>query len=262
MADPAPPLVPLRLAFVASDWPEAVEARDRLAARYGDLAENAADVVVALGGDGFMLEVLHRHLGARKPIYGMNRGSVGFLMNEYGEDDLIRRIAAAEKAIIHPLSMTATDSDGREHSALAINDVSLLRETRQAAKLRILIDGRPRLEELICDGVLVSTPAGSTAYNLSAHGPIIPLGAQVLALTPISAFRPRRWRGALLSHQAKVTFEVLESSKRPVSAVADNVEVRSIVRVDVVEDRSISLAMLFDAGRSLEERVLAEQFSV
>ena len=262
MPDPSPPLVPIRLAFVASDWPEAAEARERLVARYGDLPESDADVVVALGGDGFMLEVLHRHLGARKPIYGMNRGSVGFLMNEYGEDDLVRRVSAAEKAIIHPLRMTAIDAGGETHQVLAINDVSLLRETRQTAKLRILIDGRPRLEELICDGVLVATPAGSTAYNLSAHGPIIPLGAQVLALTPISAFRPRRWRGALLSHQAKVSFEVLEADKRPVSAVADNVEVRGVIRVDVVEDRTISLAMLFDAGRSLEERVLAEQFSV
>jgi NAD+ kinase len=217
--------------------------------------------VVALGGDGFMLETLHRNLGARRPIYGMNRGSVGFLMNDYDETDLTTRIAGAEQAIIHPLSMTAIDSAGGEHRALAINDVSLLRSTRQAAKLRILIDGRVRMEELICDGALVATPAGSTAYNLSAHGPIIPLDAQVLALTPISAFRPRRWRGALLSHQACLSFEVLEAVKRPVSAVADNVEVRSVMRVDVVEDRNTSLAILFDAGRSLEERMLAEQFA-
>ncbi|MBA3812864.1 MAG: NAD kinase [Caulobacteraceae bacterium] len=253
---------PPRLAFVASDRPEAMEARTRLAALHGDLPEEAADVVVALGGDGFMLEVLHRNLATRRPIYGMNRGSVGFLMNDYGEADLALRIAAAEQAVIHPLSMIALDASGAEHRALAINDVSLLRETRQTAKLRILIDGRPRLEELICDGVLVSTPAGSTAYNLSAHGPIIPIDAQVLALTPISAFRPRRWRGALLSHKARVTFEVLEPDKRPVSAVADNVEVRGVVEVEVVEDRAIALTMLFDAGRSLEERVLAEQFSV
>jgi len=259
MPTPSPPP---RLAFVASDRPEAMEARSRLAALHGDLPEEAADVVVALGGDGFMLEVLHRNLATRRPIYGMNRGSVGFLMNDYGEADLAARVAAAEPAIIHPLSMVAVDAAGAEHRALAINDVSLLRETRQAAKLRILIDGRPRLEELICDGVLVATPAGSTAYNLSAHGPIIPIDARVLALTPISAFRPRRWRGALLSHQARVTFEILEPDKRPVSAVADNVEVRGVVRVEVVEDRSISLAMLFDAGRGIEERVLAEQFSV
>ena len=250
-----------KLAFVASDRPEARQARTRLAHVYGNCSEDDADVVVALGGDGFMLEILHRNLASRRPIYGMNRGSVGFLMNDYGEHDLIQRIAAAEEAMIHPLSMTAVDRAGVAHQALAINDVSLLRETRQTAKLRILIDGRPRLEELICDGVLVATPAGSTAYNLSAHGPIIPIGAQVLALTPISAFRPRRWRGALISHRAQVTFEILEGDKRPVSAVADNVEVRNVIRVDVVEDRSIALSMLFDAGRSLDERMLAEQFS-
>ncbi|MHB8530106.1 MAG: NAD kinase [Caulobacteraceae bacterium] len=263
MGPPSPARAePRRLAFVASDRPEAREARDRLVNLYGELPEETADVVVALGGDGFMLEVLHRNLATRRPIYGMNRGSVGFLMNDYGETDLRERIAAAEQAIIHPLRMVALDAAGARHEALAINDVSLLRETRQTAKLRILIDGRPRLEELSCDGVLVSTPAGSTAYNLSAHGPIIPIDAQVLALTPISAFRPRRWRGALISHKARVAFEILEADKRPVSAVADNVEVRHVVKVEVVEDRSISLAMLFDAGRSLEERVLAEQFSV
>jgi NAD+ kinase len=251
----------LRLAFVASDWSEAQDARRRLVAAHGDVPWDEADVVVALGGDGFMLETLHRNLGARRPIYGMNRGSVGFLMNDYDEKDLPARIAGAEQAIIHPLSMTAIDAAGGHHLALAINDVSLLRSTRQAAKLRILIDGRIRMEELICDGALVATPAGSTAYNLSAHGPIIPLDAQVLALTPISAFRPRRWRGALLSHQACVSFEILEAAKRPVSAVADNVEVRNVMRVDVVEDRDISRAILFDAGRSLEERMLAEQFA-
>jgi len=252
----------LKLAFAASDRPEAQDAKDRLVGRYGEVSEDTADVVVVLGGDGFMLETLHRNLAARRPIYGMNRGSVGFLMNDYVEDDLIERIAAAEEAIIHPLSMTAIDVRGVEHRGLAINDVSLLRETRQAAKLRISIDSRVRLHELICDGALVSTPAGSTAYNLSAHGPIIPIDGQVMALTPISAFRPRRWRGALLSHRARVTFEVLEADKRPVSAVADNVEVRGVLRVDVVEDRSIALSVLFDAGRSLDERMLAEQFQV
>jgi NAD+ kinase len=253
---------PARLAFVASDRPEAIDARARLASLYGDRPEDEAQVVVALGGDGFMLEVLHRNLQTRRPIYGMNRGSVGFLMNDYSEEALVERIAAAEQAIIHPLRMQAIDTAGAMHHALAINDVSLLREARQAAKLRILVDGRPRLEELICDGILVSTPAGSTAYNLSAHGPIIPINAQVLALTPISAFRPRRWRGALLSHDARLSFEVLEADKRPVSAVADNVEVRDVLKVDVVEDRTVALAMLFDAGRSLEERMLAEQFAV
>ncbi|MGI9170558.1 MAG: NAD kinase [Caulobacteraceae bacterium] len=252
---------PPRLAFVATDRPDAVEARARLVARYGEVAEDEAGAVVALGGDGFMLEVLHRNLASRRPIYGMNLGSVGFLMNDYHEDRLVERVAAAEQALIHPLSMSAVDAGGESHQALAINDVSLLRSTRQAAKLRILIDGRPRLEELICDGALVATPAGSTAYNLSAHGPIIPIDGQILALTPISAFRPRRWRGALLSHKARVTFQILEADKRPVSAVADNVEVRDVVEVHVVEDRAIALAVLFDEGRSLEERMLAEQFS-
>jgi NAD+ kinase len=250
-----------RLAFVASDRPEAREARERLIARYGDCPEAEAEVIVALGGDGFMLETLHRTLGAAPPIYGMNRGSVGFLMNDYGEEGLIERIAAAERAAIHPLSMQAVDDRGRAYDALAINEVSLLRQTYQTAKLSLSIDGKVRMPELVCDGVLVSTPAGSTAYNLSAHGPIIPLGAEVLALTPISAFRPRRWRGALLPHTAKVTVEVLEAEKRPVSAVADNYEVRHVTRVQIAENRDISLIMLFDAGRSLEERVLAEQFS-
>ncbi|MDB5444215.1 MAG: putative sugar kinase [Phenylobacterium sp.] len=250
-----------RLAFVASDRPEAQEARARLAERYGETAEDEAQVVVALGGDGFMLEILHRRIADGTPIYGMNRGSVGFLMNEYSEDGLLERINAAERAVVHPLRMHATDAEGQAHDALAFNEVSLLRQTRQTAKLRISIDGRIRLAELFCDGALVSTPAGSTAYNLSAHGPIIPLDARVLALTPISAFRPRRWRGALLPHTAKVAFEILEADKRPVSAVADNYEVRDVLRVDIAEDREIGLTMLFDAGRSLEERVLAEQFS-
>ena len=252
---------PVRLAFFASDRAEAQSARESLTARYGAVPEEEADVVVALGGDGFMLEMLHRNIAGRKPIYGMNRGSVGFLMNDYAEEALYDRIAAAERAVIHPLVMRALDVHGVIHEALAINDISLFRQTYQTAKLRILIDGKVRMEELICDGVLVSTPAGSTAYNLSAHGPIIPLGGEVLALTPISAFRPRRWRGALLSHRAKVTFELLESDKRPVSATADNVEVRDVTQVDVAEDRSLSLSLLFDAGHSLEERVLAEQFT-
>ncbi|MDP1632156.1 MAG: NAD kinase [Caulobacter sp.] len=249
-----------RIAFVASDRPEAQEAKARLIERYGDAGTNA-QVIVALGGDGFMLETLHGTLAEGKPIYGMNRGSVGFLMNEYSEDGLLDRINLAERAVIHPLAMVAIDSKRKQHRALAINEVSLLRQTRQTAKLRISIDGKVRMAELVCDGALVSTPAGSTAYNLSAHGPIIPLDAKVMALTPISAFRPRRWRGALLPHTARVTFEILEAHKRPVSAVADNVEVRDVLEVHVSEDRAVSLAMLFDAGRSFEERVLAEQFS-
>ena len=251
-----------RLAFVADDRPEATAARARLAERYGAVPDEEADAIVALGGDGFMLETLHRNLPGSKPIYGMNRGSVGFLMNEYGEDQLLERINAAEHALIYPLVMHAICRDGQEVRAMAINEVSLLRQTHQTAKLKILIDGKERLDELVCDGALVCTPAGSTAYNLSAHGPIIPIGAQVLALTPISAFRPRRWRGALLPHTAKVTFEVLEPDKRPVSAVADNTEVRQVARVHIAEDRTQPLVMLFDAGRSLAERILAEQFAV
>ncbi|MGC1304975.1 MAG: NAD kinase [Caulobacteraceae bacterium] len=250
----------IRLAFLASDRPEAQDARKRLEAIYGAHPLDEADVVVALGGDGFMLETLHDCLRTTQPIYGMNRGSVGFLMNDYAEEGLLERIAAAERAVIHPLMMSALDAAGETHNGLAINEVSLLRQTRQTAKLRLSIDDKVRMEELVCDGVLVSTPAGSTAYNLSAHGPIVPLDARVLALTPISAFRPRRWRGALLSHKAHVCIEVLEADKRPVSAVADNFEVRRVRRVEIVENRDIHLTMLFDAGRSLEERVLAEQF--
>jgi len=220
-----------------------------------------ADVIVALGGDGFMLETLHANLRARKPVYGMNWGSVGFLMNDYAIEGLPERVAEADRTIIHPLQMDAWAQTGEVHSGLAINEVSLLRQTRQTAKLRVTVNDRVRLEELTCDGCLVATPAGSTAYNLSAHGPIIPLDAPSLALTPISAFRPRRWRGALLSHTARVRFEVLEAEKRPVSATADNFEVRNVKAVEVRERRDISLVMMFDAGRTYEERVLAEQFA-
>jgi len=252
---------PLRLAFTAADRPEADLARKALIARYGDAPSAEADVIVALGGDGFMLETLHQALKVRKPIYGMNRGSVGFLMNDYDEDGLVERIAQAAPTVIHPLGMRAVTVSGEERSGLAINEVSLLRQTRQSAKLTISVDQRVRLDELICDGVLVATPAGSTAYNLSAHGPVIPLGAGILALTPISAFRPRRWRGALLPHTASVAFDILEADKRPVSAVADDVEVRNVARVEVAERRDLALTMLFDAHRSYEERVLAEQFA-
>ena len=250
-----------RLTFVSSSRPEAMESRELLAARYGDAGLDQAQVIVALGGDGFMLETVHALMHSGKPLYGMNRGSVGFLMNEYSEDDLLGRINAAEQAVIHPLRMNAVDVNGETHEALAFNEVSLLRTTRQAAKLRISVDGKVRLSEMICDGALISTPMGSTAYNLSAHGPIIPMDAKILALTPISSFRPRRWRGALLSHTARLRLEVLEGAKRPVSAVADNFEAPNVVEVYIAEDRDVSLTMLFDAGRSLEERVLAEQFS-
>ncbi len=208
-----------------------------------------------------MLETLHAALQVRKPIFGMNMGSVGFLMNDFEEDGLVERIAQASPTVVHPLAMRAVTVTGEERAGLAINEVSLLRQTRQSAKLAISVDDRVRMNELICDGILVATPAGSTAYNLSAHGPVVPLGAGVLALTPISAFRPRRWRGALLPHTASGTFEILEADKRPVSAVADDVEVRNVARVEVAERRDLALTMLFDAHRSYEERVLAEQFA-
>ncbi len=251
-----------RQTIVSSTRPEAIESRDKLAARYGDAGLEAAQVIVALGGDGFMLETVHALMHSGKPLYGMNRGSVGFLMNEFDDDDLLGRINAAEQAIIHPLRMNAVDVHGQSHEAIAFNEVSLLRTTRQAAKLRISVDGKVRLTELICDGALISTPMGSTAYNLSAHGPIIPMDSKILALTPISAFRPRRWRGALLSHTARIRREVLVGAKRPVSAVADNFEAPNVLEVYVAEDRDVQVCMLFDAGRSLGERVLAEQFSV
>lgn len=229
-----------------------------LRARYGDDGDNAS-VIVALGGDGFMLQTLHHFLGRNLPIYGMNFGSIGFLMNEFREEDLKSRLDAATATKIHPLLMHAQSASGPA-DGLAFNEVSLLRETRQTAKLRISLDGKVRLNELICDGLLVSTPAGSTAYNLSAHGPILPIDAALLAVTPLSPFRPRRWRGALLPHQAKVRLDILEPAKRPVSATADSFEVREVTRVDIAEDRSTSMTMLFDAGHSLDERILAEQF--
>jgi NAD+ kinase len=244
--------------FVASETAEARAMLATLRGRYGDAGDKAS-VIVALGGDGFMLQTLHNFLARGVPIYGMNFGSVGFLMNELHEDDLLEKLDAAKPAKIHPLLMTARSARGDE-KALAFNEVSLLRQTRQAAKLRIILDGKPRLDELICDGILVSTPAGSTAYNLSAHGPILPIDAALLAMTPLSPFRPRRWRGALLPHQANIRIDMLEPEKRPVSAVADNLEVRDVTSVDIAEDRSTSMTMLFDAGHSLDERILAEQF--
>jgi NAD+ kinase len=215
---------------------------------------------VALGGDGFMLETLHRHLERHLPIFGMHRGSVGFLMNSYSPDGLMERLIQTDPVRLHPLTMTAICADGRTQTALAINEVALLRQTRQMAKIRISIDGICRLDELMCDGVLLATPAGSTAYNLSAHGPIIPLAADVLALTPISAFRPRRWRGAVLPYTATVTFEILEPGKRPVSAGADSTEVRDVRSVEIRQTRDAELTLLFDHEHNLEERVLKEQF--
>lgn len=248
------------VAIVAAVNDGAQRALRYLTHRYGNCSPDKADVIVALGGDGFMLETLHKSIARRVPIYGMNRGTVGFLMNTYSEDGLLERLEQAEPVRLHPLAMQSLMVNGEKQQALAINEVSLLRESRQAAKIRIRVDGTIRLEQLVCDGVMVSTAAGSTAYNLSAHGPIIPLGAGVLALTPISAFRPRRWRGALLDHEAEVTFEILEIEKRPVSAVADFTEVRDVIRVDIREDRSIDLDLLFDPEHNLEERILTEQF--
>ena len=249
-----------RIAFVASQTPEAEAARERLVARYGLVDEADADVVVALGGDGLMLQTLHRFRARTLPIYGMHRGSVGFLMNTFREEGLVERLTAAQQVTIHPLMMEAVTSNGMRHRAPAFNEVSLLRQSYQAAKLRISIDGKMRLEELICDGIIVATPAGSTAYNLSAHGPILPLGTALLALTPISPFRPRRWRGALVPDRAPIDIAVMEADKRPVSAAADHFEVRDIIAVSARLDPTSSVDMLFDPDHGLDERILREQF--
>jgi NAD+ kinase len=248
------------IAFISSGMDEAGAAQTRLAERYPNVPPENADVIVALGGDGFMLQTLHAFMNTDKPIYGMNCGTVGFLMNEFTEDGLIERIAAAKENTVHPLVMKAVDAEGAVHSAYAINEVSLLRQSYQAAKLTIAIDGHVRLEELICDGLLVATPAGSTAYNLSAHGPILPIYAPLLALTPISAFRPRTWRGALLPDHVTVKITALEADKRPVNAVADNVEFRSVVEVTVAQDNNARSLILFDPDHSWDERILSEQF--
>ena len=248
------------VAFVASPRPEAQAAMADLCARYPPVPADQAEVIVALGGDGLMLQTLHRFLGTGKPIYGMNKGTVGFLMNEYRGDDLIDRLERAHRSVVHPLLMVARDMAGVTHTARAINEVSMLRQTYQAAKLRVVVDGRTRLEELVADGILLATPAGSTAYNLSVNGPILPLNATLLALTPISAFRPRRWRGALLPDHARIAVEILEADQRPVSAVADHTEIRDVSRVEVSMDRSLDLIMLHDPGHGLDERILREQF--
>lgn len=248
------------IAFVASEHKEAKEALVRLRQRWPNVSPYQADIIVALGGDGFMLETLHRFMDRTVPIFGMNRGSVGFLMNTYNEDGLFDRLRRSEPVKLNPLRMQAVDVSGRVHEALAINEVSLLRETRFAAKLKIEIDGVVRIPEMICDGVLLATPAGSTAYNSSVNGPILPLTAQVLALTPISVFRPRQWRGAILPHLTTVVMEALYPEMRPVSAVADYTEVRDVRRVVVHEDRSLALTLLFDPEHNLEERIIKEQF--
>jgi NAD+ kinase len=254
------PIQTRTIAFLSSGAKEADEALKKLVGLYGNVLPEDAEVIVALGGDGLMLQTLHRTINAPKPIYGMNRGSVGFLMNEYSECNLRERLAAALPSIIHPLVMRARDLHGAETTARAINEVSLLRQTYQAAKLRIDVDEATRLCELIADGVLVATPAGSTAYNLSANGPILPLDAPLMAVTPLSPFRPRRWRGALLPDAARVTIKVLEADKRPVAAAADHFEIRRVTRVDVAMDRGTSLILLHDPGHSLDERILREQF--
>ena len=249
-----------RIAFVASTAAEAKEAAKRLTKRYGSVKPETADVIVALGGDGLMLQTLHRFMRAGKPIYGMHRGTVGFLMNEYSADKLHERLAAADTAVIHPLLMCAHDARSRRREFHAFNEVSLFRQSNQVAHLRILIDGKERLAELVADGVLLATPAGSTAYNLSAQGPIIPIDAPLMALTPISPFRPRRWHGALLPDRAQVRVEVRDSEKRPVAAVADHEEVRDVRAVDIRMDHSLAMNVLFDPGHSLDERILREQF--
>ncbi|MEO1640388.1 MAG: NAD kinase [Pseudomonadota bacterium] len=250
-----------KIAFTASDVPLAQSAQRDLSAKYGDVPQAKADVIVALGGDGFMLQTLHATQGLDVPVYGMNRGTVGFLMNEYGAEGLTARLDAAEEEVINPLAMTALSADGAMSEALAINEVSLLRAGAQAAKLRITVDGRVRMEELVCDGALVATPAGSTAYNYSAHGPILPIGSDVLALTAMSAFRPRRWRGALLPKRAVVRFDVINPAKRPVMADADGKSVRDVVSVEIRSDPSIRHRILFDPGHGLEERLIREQFA-
>lgn len=249
------------IAFVASGTDIAQSALERLERRYGQRSPDRARVIVALGGDGHMLRILHDTQHLRAPVYGMNCGTIGFLMNEYHEEDLPARLEAAEMEDINPLSMQAVCADGSEHHGLAINEVSLLRAGPQAAKLKIMIDGKTRMEELVCDGALVSTPAGSTAYNYSAHGPILPIGADVLTLTAMSAFRPRRWRGALLSKGSVVRFEVNEPEKRPVMADADGQSVRNVLSVEVRSEPSIVHSILFDPGHGLEERLIQEQFS-
>lgn len=248
------------ISFRSSGTKIADQAQELLTARYGNAAPGEANVIVALGGDGFMLSTLHGTMDLDCPVYGMNCGTIGFLMNEYAVDGLAERLEAAEEAVIHPLAMEARCLDGSEHSALAINEVSLLRAGPQAAKLKISIDGRTRLDELVCDGALVSTPAGSTAYNYSAHGPILPIGADVLALTAMAAFRPRRWRGALLPNIATVRFDAIDPEKRPVMADADSRSVRDVVTVEIRSKPEISHRLLFDPGHGLEERLISEQF--
>ncbi|MBL4732916.1 MAG: NAD kinase [Rhizobiaceae bacterium] len=250
----------MKIAFAASSTDKAQTAFSALVKRYGNASKSDCDIIVALGGDGFMLHTLHKHMNSNIPIYGMNQGTIGFLMNNYEEDGLPERLASAVRSSVSPLNMIATDAEGETHYAKAINEVSLLRQSYQAASLRVSIDGKERLDPLICDGLLVATPAGSTAYNLSAHGPILPLNAPLLALTPVSPFRPRRWRGALIPNTSKITIEINDPKKRPVNAVADHQEIKSVTRVEVALDKKSKTIILFDAQHSWDDRILAEQF--
>lgn len=250
-----------KIACVADNSEIAKEAHNKLKTKYDLIRDpKKADVIIALGGDGFMLHTLHNYLELNIPVYGMNCGTVGFLMNEFSDSDLVNKINEAKEEVVHPLKMIVKTVSGKKHEAIAINEVSLLRETRQAAHIRISIDSKVRMDELVCDGILVATPAGSSAYNLSVHGPVIPLGTNILALTPISPFRPRRWRGALLPYKAKIKFEIMQNKKRPVSAVADFTEVRDVKTVEVRQSRSKKIKLLFNPGHSLEERIIGEQF--
>jgi NAD+ kinase len=257
-----PPSPPTQLTFVASGAPEAQTARNELVDAYGNTPVEEAEVIVALGGDGFMLETMHRYLPTGLPIFGMNRGTVGFLMNVYRPDGLPQRLLEGQHQSLRPLRMIANCEGGTRLEGVAFNEVSMLRQERQAAKLRLIINGRERMPELTCDGVIIATAAGSTAYNLSANGPIIPIGSPLLALTPISAFRPRRWRGALLPNTASVRVEVVERWKRPVSAVADHNEARNVIDVEISEDPDRSVTLVFDREHNLEERILTEQFGM
>ncbi len=248
------------ISFLSSKAPDALRTKKTLEALYPSVAAEEADIIVALGGDGFMLETIHEYIDSKTPLYGIHCGTIGFLMNDCSPQNLLERLKNAKPSLLHPLEMSVRQKSGVETKALAFNEVSLLRETRQAARIQISVDDVTRLQELICDGVIVSTPAGSTAYNLSAHGPIIPLNAPLLAITPISAFRPRRWKGALLPEKAHIHFTILDPEKRPVSAVADFTEARDVVSVSVRQSKKHSVTLLFDHDHNLDERILREQF--
>jgi NAD+ kinase len=251
----------MKIAFAASKAQPAQDALAQMIERYGNVALDQADVVVALGGDGFMLQTLHKSRKYKLPVFGMKQGTVGFLMNLFNQDDLLQRIERAQSAQLKPLRMTATTESGGMAESLAINEVSLLRQTKQAGKIRVWVNDKLRVEELVCDGVMVATPVGSTAYNLSAHGPILPLNSDALALTPISPFRPRRWRGAIIKRDSKVRFEILDHYKRPVSSTADSTEIRDVVEVLVQEAADEVYTVMFDPEHNLEERILNEQFA-